>query len=116
MSNLSRSDFAELDSKIGEAVDIATDRLDRRAAWYEDKRLPIAMIMGLLGNLLFAVWSIASYKAETDGKFVLVDARIQTIAASAAVDADALKDAIAAQRTQYERLNDKMDRILEGRK
>jgi hypothetical protein len=119
MSKLTESDFAELDTILGDKIDISVDKLARRKddaarpVWNEDKRLPIALILGLLGNLIFAVWSTASFKAETDGKFLLIDARIQTNAANAVVDADALKDAITAWRSQYERLNDKMDRILE---
>jgi hypothetical protein len=118
MSELSPSDFAALGSKLEEAVDLATDKIDRRATdrkqpWSMDHKIPAGLLIAMVAQLVVAIWTVASYKAEMQGQIDLIKADSVVIHQGMVTDADALRDTIVSMRAQFDKLDTKLDRIIE---
>jgi hypothetical protein len=117
VSDLTKSDFAALDSAVKKQVDTQVDRLRRKGDpethWTLDKKVPIGLIVAMVGQLIGVIWMVASFKAETQGQLDLLKADSAVIHAAIATDGDALKDTIIAMRSQFDKLDAKLDRILD---
>jgi hypothetical protein len=117
VSDLTKSDFAALDEKVAEQVDIQVDRLRRKGDpvthWSLDKKVPIGLILAMIGQLILVVWMVASFKAETQGQLDLLKADNAVIHQSISADSDNLKDTVIAMRAQFDKLDAKLDRILD---
>lgn len=88
---------------------------DRREAedekWHLDKKVPISLIVALLGYGVTGIWAFADVKKEVE----VIKANI-----SQQPDRDRRQDeqvsaALTLVRSQLERMENKMDRVLENR-
>jgi hypothetical protein len=118
MTDLTKSDFAALDAKVNERVDIQVDKMRRRgdngsSHWSLDRKIPIALILTVVGQFVWFIWMGASFKAETQGQLDLIKADNAVIHAAMAMDGDNLKDTIISMRAQFDKLDAKLDRILD---
>jgi hypothetical protein len=117
MTNITKSDFAALDEHMEKQVDIQVDRLRRKGDpethWTLDKKVPIGLMIALVTQFALGVWVVANDRAETNGKIALITADVETIHDSLRDSKESMKELALRFNLAIERVDQKLDRIIE---
>lgn len=94
---ISESDFAGLEQRIG------------KESWHLDKKVPIALIVVMLTQFVSVIWFIADIKKDVE----LLKADSAVLHQRDIQQTDSLKDALKQMQDQFQRLDSKLDRLIE---
>lgn len=77
--------------------------------WHLDKKVPISLILTVLLLGVSGIWAIADVKKDVE----LIKADIQVLHQRDDRASTDLRDSLTLLRAQLDKINDKMDRIME---
>ena len=92
--------------------DFDADGVERRESWHLDKKVPLSLIFAMLVQTGMVVWAVADIKKDVE---------VLKMQAVGQHDRDerqdrAASDAYQLLRSQLEKMDGKLDRLVEGRK
>jgi hypothetical protein len=108
MSELTESDFAVL----GEKVDIAVNKMDRRRAdggWHLKKEVNLSIIISVIGVAVAGVTAYSDLKRD----LALMQADIAGLHQSDAETRENLKESVIRFNTAIDKIDMKLDRLIE---
>jgi len=99
---ITESDFASLDRRNA-----------AKESWHLDKKVPIALIVAMLTQFTGVIWFVADIKKDVE----LLKADQAVLHQMDIRQADGMRDALRLLQDQFQRLDSKLDRLIErGRK
>lgn len=104
----SPSDMAKLD----DAVDIATNKLDRRKTdqgWHLKKEVSLSVIISVIGVAVAGMTAYSDLKKDV----ALIKAEIVTLQATDNETRETLKDTVVRFNNTIDKIDAKLDRIIE---
>jgi hypothetical protein len=117
MSELTKSDFAELGSQVEKQIDIQVDRMRRRTDngqhWTLDKKVPIGLMLALVAQFALGVWVVANDRAEVNSKIALIAADVKVLHETDLETRDLLRETVQRISVAIEKMDVKLERLME---
>lgn len=82
-------------------------------SWHLDKRVPLALIVALLGQAIGALWYVGRMEARFDARIAVIEQQIREQAARDERQDRFVAESVALLRSHLERMEAKLDRIYE---
>jgi hypothetical protein len=95
---ISESDFAGIERRI-----------ERKKSWHLDKKVPIALIIAMLTQFAGVIWFIGQLAKDIE----LLKADTAVLHQRDNQQTDSLKEALRLMQDQFQRLDSKLDRLIE---
>jgi len=95
---ISESDFAGIER-----------RLSPKESWHLDKKVPIALIIAMLTQFAGVIWFIGQLAKDIE----LLKADTAVLHQRDTQQTDSLKEALKLMQDQFQRLDAKLDRLIE---
>jgi hypothetical protein len=86
-----------------------SDQNPPQESWHLDKKVPIAMIFAILTQFAGVIWFFADIKRDVE----LLKADSVVLHQRDTMITDSLKDALKQMQDQFQRLDAKLDRLIE---
>lgn len=105
--------FTESDmAKLDQAVDIATDKLNRRKTdqgWHLKKEVSLSVIISVIGVAIAGMTAYSDLKRD----IALIKADVQTLRATDTETRETLKETVVRFNSTIDKIDAKLDRIIE---
>lgn len=95
---ISESDFAGIEQRI-----------ERKESWHLDKKVPIVLIVAMLTQFAGVIWFIGQLAKDIE----LLKADTAVLHQRDNQQTDSLKEALRLMQDQFQRLDSKLDRLIE---
>jgi len=84
----------------------------REDGWHLDKKVPLSLIAAMVAQVVVVTMFFADIKRDVE----LLKADVSVLHQKDTETTRELRDALQHIRVQYDKLNDKLDRLIEGRR
>lgn len=82
-------------------------------AWHLDKRVPITLIVTLIGYGIGGIWYVGRMEARMDARLAVAEQQLREQANRDARQDEAVSHALTLMRSHLERMEAKLDRLYE---